>query len=505
MYLKMEKKRKKGRMGVMQNFSIPKEVSRVTDTLESAGFEAYLVGGCVRDIINEKTPKDWDVATNATPEEMQTVFEETYYNNNFGTVGVVNADTQDERLKVIEVTPYRIEGGYSDNRRPDSVSFGVSLEEDLKRRDFTMNAIAYSISKGHIIDPHKGQDDIKDRTVRAVGNPNERFSEDALRMMRAIRLAAQLAFGIEQKTFEAIQENAYLLKNISSERIRDELSKIIMSDFPMEGALHMKRSGLLQYVLPEIEAGIDCEQNQAHSYTVFEHSLRALQHSADKKYLFEVRLAALLHDVGKPKSRRFSKEKGDWTFYGHEVSGSRETEKIMRRLKFPKETIEKVVNLVRWHMFFSDPEKITLSAVRRMIVNVGKENIWDLLNVRICDRIGTGRPKEQPFRFRKYKSMVEEALRDPISVQMLKIDGKQIMSVTHETPGPRVGNILHALLEEVLDDPSKNTEDYLEKRALELSSMSDEDLKNAGESGKKQKDEHEAEEIKNLRTKYHVI
>lgn len=489
----------------MNTFSIPQEVSRVTETLEKASFDAYLVGGCVRDLLLGRTPKDWDITTNAKPEEIQGLFEETYYNNTFGTVGVVDEETEDERLKVIEVTPYRTEGSYSDGRRPDSVEFGVSLEEDLKRRDFTINAIAYSPHKGHIIDPHKGQNDLKDMLIRAVGNPDERFKEDGLRMMRAIRIAAELAFGIEQKTFEAIQTNAHLLKNISSERIRDELSKIIMSDFPMEGTLHMKRSGLLQYVLPEIEAGIDCDQNQAHSYTVFEHSLRALQHSADKKYPFEVRIGALLHDVGKPKSRRFSKEKGDWTFYGHEVTGSRETEKIMRRLKFPKETIEKVVNLVRWHMFFSDPEKITLSAVRRMIVNVGKENIWDLLNVRICDRIGTGRPKEQPFRFRKYKSMVEEALRDPISVQMLKIDGKKIMSVTHETPGPRVGNILHALLEEVLEDPSKNTQDYLQKRALELSSMSDMDLKNAGESGKKQKDEHEAEEIKNLRTKYHVV
>lgn len=489
----------------MHHFLIPQAVSRVTEILEKAGFEAYLVGGCVRDLICGKQPKDWDVTTNAKPEEIQGLFEETYYNNDFGTVGVVNAETKDDRLKVIEVTPYRTDGIYSDNRRPDSVSFGVSLEEDLKRRDFTMNAIAYSVSQGHIIDPHKGQNDIKDKIVRAVGDPNERFQEDALRMMRAIRLAAELSFGIEQKTFEAIMGNAHLLKNISAERIRDELSKIIMSDFPMEGALHMKRSGILSYVLPEIEAGIGCEQNQAHSYTVFEHSLRALQHAADKKYSFEIRLAALFHDVGKPKSRRFSKEKGDWTFHGHEVTGSRETEKIMKRLKFSREVTEKVVKLVRWHMFFSDPDQITLSAVRRMIVNVGKENIWDLLDVRICDRIGTGRPKEQPFRFRKYKSMVDEALRDPISVQMLKIDGKGIMNVTHETPGPRIGNILHALLEEVLEDPAKNTEEYLEQRTLAFSKMSDDDLKQYGEAGKKQKDEKEAEEISKLRKKYHVF
>jgi len=492
------------------NYSIPQEVTRVTSALKEAGFDAYLVGGCVRDLILGKEPKDWDITTNAHPEQIQALFEETYYNNNFGTVGVVHIptdtgeETTDPSLKVIEVTPYRTDGTYSDSRRPDTVKFGVSLEEDLARRDFTVNALALDLDKGHIVDPYKGQGDLEGKVLRAVGNASERFQEDALRMMRAIRLGAELGFSIEQKTFEALSENAHLLKNISKERIRDELIKTIMSPYPMEALLHMKQTGLLTYVLPDLESGIGIEQNHSHIYNVFEHLLRSLQHAADKKFSLEVRLAALFHDVGKPASRRTSAETKAYTFYGHEVVGSRVTRKALEDLRFPKESVEKVVKLVRWHMFFSDPDKITLSAVRRMIVNVGADDIWELLNVRRCDRIGSGRPKEQPFRFRKYTSMVEEALRDPISVDMLKIDGGKIMDVTREKPGPRIGNMLHVLLEEVLDDPSINTEDLLEKRVLELSKLPDEVLAKIGKQGKNKKEEAEEKEIEELRKKHNV-
>jgi len=483
---------------------VPGEVTRVTDTLSGAGYDAFLVGGCVRDMLLGKTPKDWDVTTNAHPDQIQELFEETYYNNDYGTVGVVNDNPSDESLKVVEVTPYRKESAYSDGRRPDAVEFGVSLEEDLARRDFTVNAIAYDLDKGHTVDPYKGHEDITAKLLRAVGDPAERFQEDALRMMRAIRLGAELGFGIEQETFEALANNAQLLEKISKERIRDELTRSIMSPAPMEALLHMKQTGLLQYVLPDLERGIGIDQNQAHSYTVFEHLLRALQHGADKGFSLEVRLAALFHDISKPESRRKSAKTGDWTFYGHEVVGSRVTRKALQDLRFSKETVEKVVKLVRWHMFFSDPDEITLSAVRRMIVNVGEENIWELLNVRMCDRIGSGRPKEQPFRFRKYKSMVEEALRDPVSVGMLKIDGAGIMDVTRENPGPRVGNIMHALLEEVLDDPSLNTKEYMHKRAVELSGLSDEELESLGKHGKDRREEEEQKEIEELRRKHHV-
>ena len=199
-----------------------------------------------------------------------------------------------------------------------------------------------------------------------------------------------------------------------------------------------------------------------------------------------------------------SKEKEDWTFHGHEVVGARVTKKALQDLKFPKQTIDKIEKLVRWHMFFSDPDKITLSAVRRVIRNVGPENIWDLLNLRVCDRIGTGRPKAQPFRLRKYISMVEEALRDPTSVGMLKINGKRVMEITKEKPGPRIGYILHALLEEVLDEPKRNTEDYLEKQTLELAELPEKTLKAHGEEGKERQEQVEEEAIKEIRKKYHV-
>jgi hypothetical protein len=211
-----------------------------------------------------------------------------------------------------------------------------------------------------------------------------------------------------------------------------------------------------------------------------------------------------LHDIGKPKSRRRSEEKGDWTFHGHEVIGAKMAKKLLENLKFSRETTEKVVSLVRWHMFFSDPEKITLSAVRRIVRNVGKEHIWDLINLRICDRIGTGRPKEQPFRLRKYQSMIEQAMRDPISVGMLALDGKKLMDVTREKPGPRLGWMLHALLEEVLEDPTLNTFETLEKRALELAKLPDEALRAAGEAGKERKEEEEGAAVKDIQKKYFV-
>lgn len=485
-------------------FSIPLEVTQVTQKLHEAGFDAYLVGGCTRDLLLGRTPKDWDVTTNATPEQITALFpDESFYNNDFGTVGVTR-ETEEDSLKVIEVTPYRTEEGYSDKRRPDTVKFGVSLEEDLKRRDFTINAIAYDPHKGQLVDEHKGQKDIESKVLRTVGDPNERFSEDALRMMRAIRLSAELNFALDGDTLTAIAQNAEGLSHISKERIRDEFVRILNSDQPMQAIILCQKLGLLPYFAPDLERGVGVEQNQAHAYDVFEHLIRTMQHAADKNWSFEIRIAGLFHDISKPETRRYSKEKGDYTFHGHEVVGARVTKKALEDLKFSRETIKKVVKLVRWHMFFSDPDKITLSAVRRMIRNVGEENIWDLLNLRICDRIGTGRPKEQPFRFRKYKSMVEEALRDPISVKMLAVDGQKLMETLHVQPGPEIGYMLHALLEEVLDDPKKNTEEHLVTRATELSKLDLGELKELGDAGRKRIEEEEAEAVDQLRKKHHV-
>lgn len=487
----------------IMKFVLPNPVQKVADALEGAGYEAYVIGGCVRDILLGKTPKDWDLTTNATPEQIQAVFPDSFYENDYGTVGVKTGD-EDETLAVIEVTPYRKEGNYSDARRPDTVEFGVSLEEDLKRRDFTVNAIAYRSKTGEFVDQHGGQEDLKKRLIRAVGEPNRRFEEDALRMMRAIRLSAQLGFAIESETAVAIHETAANLGKISKERIRDELMRTLATNEPMAALSIALKLGLLKYIVPDLERGIGVDQNQAHSYDVFEHNLRAMQHAADKGWPVDLRLAALFHDIAKPESRRWSDEKKDWTFHGHEVVGSRVAKKALEDLRFPKETIEKVAKLVRWHMFFSDPDQVSLSAVRRIIVNVGVENIQELLNLRICDRIGTGRPKEQPFRLRKYMAMVDQAMRDPISVGMLKINGSDLMAEVGENPGPRVGWILHALLEEVLEDPQKNTREYLLEKSRVLSSMETSALKDMGEAGKDAQNEAEEQELSKIKAKHKV-
>jgi len=492
-------------------YIVPDEVTRITQTLQKAQFEAYLVGGCVRDMIIGNKPSDWDIATNAKPEEVQGLFPHTYYENDFGTVGVVNDDTEEESLRNIEITTYRLESGYSDSRHPDKVIFGKTIEDDLKRRDFTMNAIAISlkdnvkdISKGHLVDPYGGLGDIKDKSIKTVLDPEDRFSEDALRILRAVRFISSLNFTIEEGTRAAIGKLHMKLGEISKERIRDEFIKIIMSKRPEYGLIELEKLNLMKYIIPELIEAIGVKQGGVHIYDVWEHILKSLQGSADKGFILEVRLASLFHDIGKPKTRRAGGKNKEWTFFGHDAVGARMTSKIMEDLKFPKETIKIVSKLVRNHMFFSDTEQITLSAVRRMVRNVGKENIWDLINLRITDRIGNDRPKEEPYRLRKYKSMVEEVMRDPISVGMLEIDGNKIIEVTHETPGPKIGYILHALLEEVLDDPKLNTAEYLEKKTVELSKLDDFKLIALGERGKAEKSKKEDEELKKIRSRNKV-
>ena len=515
---------------------IPKEVSHVTETLEKAGFEAYLVGGCVRDILMDMKPKDWDVTTNAKPDQIIGLFEKTVYENTFGTVGVciplraednVTHETETSSVShvtssvhvnrdlpaqagtpeyvIIEVTPYRTEAKYSDFRHPDEIKFSDKLEDDLKRRDFTVNAMSFK--NGNITDIFDGLKDIQDKTLRAVGNPDDRFQEDALRMLRAIRFSCQLDFSVSYETSQSILKNADLIKKISSERVRDEFVKIIMSRSPATGIVMLHKFNLLKNIIPELEEGIGCEQLGEHIYDVWEHLLHALQHAADKNWPLEIRLSALFHDIGKPKTRRFDATKaggkGKYTFYGHEVVGARMAKKIMERLKFPKKETDLVEKFVRNHMFFSDTELITLSAVRRIIAKVGVENIWLLMNIRECDRVGM-KKKEAPYRLRKYFAMVEEALRDPISVGALKIDGEYMIKEIGIKPGPRMGWMLHALLEEVLEDPKKNTVEYLKEKVLELDKLPDEKLREMGEKAKEAKDEFEEKEVEKLHTKHGV-
>ena len=484
--------------------NIPLAVRSIADTLEKAGFEAYLIGGCVRDLLIGRTPKDWDFTTDAHPDQIQALFPDSFCNNDYGTVGVKNEEESDETLKVVEITPYRSEDGYSDARRPDKVTFGVSLEEDLARRDFTVNAIAFRIKDEKIVDLYGGLEDLKAKRLKTVGNPDQRFGEDALRMMRAVRLATELDFVIEGETIAGIVRNAELLQKIAIERICIEFIRIIDSKNPMQGIIFLEKLALLEYIIPELKTSVGCEQGGIHAYDVYEHLLRTMQAAADKGFSTEMRLAALLHDIGKPATRRTGGKNKHYTFFGHEVVGAKMTKKILERLKYPREESEIIEKLVRWHMFFSDPDEITLSAVRRTIVRIGEDQIENLLNLRVCDRIGTGRPKEQPFRFRKYKAMVDEALRDPISVKMLKINGNRIMELTNEKPGRKLGFALHALLEEVLVDTTKNTEKYLETRVLELFKLPEADLEALAKAGKEKQAEEEAEALKKI-AKEHKI
>lgn len=501
--------------------SIPPFVSHVTETLQKAGFEAYLVGGCVRDMLIGHSshppasgPKDWDLTTNATPDQIQKVFQElkTVYENTYGTVTVLNMEPFSQETvtretpdsnNIVQVTTYRSEGGYADNRHPEHVSYETKIEKDLERRDFTMNAIAWDPIKDIYIDPYDGIKDIKDKLVRCVLYPEIRFSEDALRIMRAVRFSTVLGFAIESQTMEALVGKADTIKSISTERVRDEFMKIIDSSAPAVGVDMLQKTGLLKHIIPELEEGIGCDQKGAHIYDVYQHLLHALQHAADKGFSREIRLTALFHDIGKPATRRYEPKKDKYTFFGHEVVGARMTKKILERLRVPRETGDLVVSLVRNHMFFSDTEQITLSAVRRIIQKVSPEHIWELMEVRECDRVGM-KKAEAPYRLRKYHAMIDEALRDPISVSQLAIDGAYLMGTLHIKPGPRMGWILHALLEEVLEDPTLNTVEILTERVKDLEELEDKDLKALGEKAKHQKDILEGEEVKKLHQKHGV-
>jgi putative nucleotidyltransferase with HDIG domain len=272
----------------------------------------------------------------------------------------------------------------------------------------------------------------------------------------------------------------------------------------MQGIIFLEKLGLLKHFIPELEATIGCEQGGIHAYDVYEHLLRTMQAAADKGYSTEIRLAALLHDIGKPPTRRTGGKNKHYTFFGHEVVGERMAKVILTRLKYPQKEALLIQNLVRWHMFFSDPDQISLAAVRRTIVRIGEDQIQNLLNLRVCDRIGTGRPKEQPFRFRKYKAMVDEALRNPISVKMLKINGDRIMEISGEKPSKKLGYILSALLEEALVEPSKNNVEYLERRVFELLELPTEELEALGEAGRKKQESEEAEALKSIAREHKV-
>ena len=482
---------------------IPKEIKEVYEALTKAGFEAHLVGGCVRDLLLGRTPKDWDITTNAKPEEIQKIFPDSFYENDFGTVGV-KTGSDDPALAVIEITPYRLEEKYTDKRHPDAVKFTQKLEDDLKRRDFTINALAMDISgkKEKVADFFGGEDDLKKKVIRAVGNAEERFEEDALRLMRAVRLAAEFNFEIENKTRDAMQKKRGLLEFISKERVRDEVEKMLMTGEPSKGFELMRELGILKYVMPEVEEGWMVGQNRHHIYTVWEHCVRTMDYAAKEGWPAEIRMAALLHDVGKPRTKAGGGP--DSTFYSHEMVGAKMTAQILSRLHFSKKFIEKVVKLVRYHMFYYNVGEVSESSVRRLLVKVGPENMDDLINVRIAERIGSGVPKAEPYKLRHFRFIVEKLQRDPISAKMRKLKGDDGMQICAIEPGPKVGAVLDVLLEEVLDDPKLNDKDYLESRVKELCRMSDKELDQMRQSAKKKKIGLEEEEVGKIKKKYWV-
>ncbi len=477
---------------------LPEEITSLLKTLHENKYEAYLVGGCIRDILMHKEPKDWDITTNANPEQIQAVFPDSFYENNFGTVGVKTG------LGIIEVTPFRKEGSYSDSRRPDTVEYTNDIELDLSRRDFTMNAIAYNPLHDKIVDPYDGIKDIKDKLIKCVGEADKRFSEDGLRIMRMIRFAAQLDFSIDTETLMSAMNNRKILEKIAKERIKDEFCKILMSPDAIKAFIYMSKIDILEYITIHLKESVNIKQNGMHTYDVFEHLIRSMQCAVDKNYPLEIRIAALFHDIGKPATRVFSKKKNDYTFYNHEVVGTKMTKKILNELKFSHETIEKVTKLVRWHMFFSDTEQITHSAVRRMIANVGRENIWDLINLRICDRVGTGRPKEDPYRLRKYMSMIEEVMADATDVSMLKIGGKELIEMLHVTPGPVIGKILNILLDKCIENSELNTKESLLAVAEDLLKLDEKELNELNKVALLHAKHDNDEKVGKIKSKYKV-
>ncbi|OIP79128.1 MAG: hypothetical protein AUK20_02525 [Parcubacteria group bacterium CG2_30_45_37] len=472
-------------------------VKNIVQSLEKAGFEAYIVGGCVRDLLMALTPKDWDVTTNARPEKILEIFSDGKYENVFGTVLVPVKLANGETEAVVEVTTYRSEQGYSDRRHPDKVVFEDSLEKDLSRRDFTINAMALKADGMTLVDFFGGEKDLKKKIIRAVGEPEDRFKEDALRMMRAIRLACQLNFTLEPKTERAIMKMAGGLKFVSAERIRDELVKILESDRADEGIISLQEMKLLQYLIPELERGVGVDQNKHHIYPVFKHSLLSLKFTPNKKW--QVKLASLLHDIAKPQTKRIIK--GGATFYNHDLVGAKVALKIMARLKFANADIEKVTTLIKNHMFYYNVGEVTASSVRRLIRKVGEENLADLIDLRVADRLGSGVPKAKPYKLRHLEYMMEKVRFDAVSVKMLKINGDDLMKLLNIEPGPKIGAILDVLLSEVIDDQNLNNKDYLEKRSLELNRM---DLKELRERAKEKIEEKKMEDDEEIKKEFYV-
>ena len=451
----------------MNKIKIPVILQKMNNIFEKNGFKAYLVGGAVRDMFMNKPASDWDVATDATPEQVIAAFKKVIPTGiAHGTVTVHFMGEE------IEVTTFRIEQGYSDGRHPDKVSFASDIEEDLSRRDFTMNAIAVSLKDGSIVDPFNGKSDIKNKIIRSVGNPLERFNEDGLRPIRAIRFASQLGFEIESETLKAISNENILQKTstVSIERFRDELIKLLKSPKPSVGLKLLENTNIMKLFLPELLEGRNCIQNDIRGYHVFDvldHNFYSCDGAPANK--INVRLAALLHDIGKPASKvvRITDNGEIYNFFNHEKYSESIARKLLTKLRFSNNEINNVCHLIANHMFHYE-ESWSDAAVRRFVVRIKPENIEDLIDLRLADMYGK---YNMPIQIKesqacdlliqlqdRIKKIQEE--NSAFTLKSLAVSGKDLMDVGIPS-GKTIGNILNSLLETVLDDPNQNNKDIL--------------------------------------------
>ena len=440
------------------SIQIPKKVKNIIDTLQEAGYEAYAVGGCIRDSLLGRVPNDWDITTSAEPRQVKALFMRTVDTGiQHGTVTVLMGK------EGFEVTTYRIDGEYKDSRHPSEVHFTTQLAEDLRRRDFTINAMAYNEKDG-LVDLFGGREDLKSGIIRCVGDPEERFTEDALRMLRAIRFSAQLGYTIEPGTKEAICRLAPTLERISAERIQAEMIKLLLSPHPdyLRIAYETKVTGVF---FPEWDKAMETPQNHPHHcYSVGEHILHSLPEVPPEKVL---RLTMLLHDIAKPETMEID-DKGITHFHHHAAAGEERSRQILRRLRMDNDTVNKVCKLVRYHDY-GNGVPANSKLVRRTMNKIGEELLPSLLLVRKADILAQSdfKREEKLANLEEWKSCYEEILRkkECVSLKTLAVSGRDLIAAGIE-PGKGLGEVLEQLLEEVLEDPAKNTREYLLSRAL---------------------------------------
>ncbi|MGE5576560.1 MAG: CCA tRNA nucleotidyltransferase [Syntrophothermus sp.] len=435
---------------------LPSDVQQILTWLNSDGFQAYVTGGAVRDLLLSRAPHDWDVATDALPQQVKALFPDHIpTGEKYGTITVRTP------ARGVEVTTFRADGRYLDGRRPESVNFSRDLKADLARRDFTINAMALG-PDGRLLDPFGGRADLAQGRIATVGNPKERFREDALRMLRAIRFAAELGFTPETSVKRAILEEGRLIANVSAERIRDELSRILLAPHLLYGLRLLRVTGLLARIIPELDAGFGVTQNKYHAYSVYTHSLLT---AAAVPPVLALRLAALFHDIGKIPVKSKDPD-GAVRFHGHEEASVELAKRLLIRLRYPSGLIDRVCLLIRHHMFSASPE-IKDSTIRKLIARVGATNIHDLIRLRAADALASGKKQGAGGRrmedIDNFAERVEEILAGSaaFSLKDLAVNGRDLMHALGLPPGPKVGRLLEYLMGQVLDHPEKNTRETL--------------------------------------------